>query len=992
MKRPIRLSISLFLAILMIVTSPPFYFVSATDFNAITSTVDASIISDSGNVISARAIAESNIISVYDAKTALVEKDGEEWAEITIEPGTYNNNSLLMKIPLHIFDFNVVDNRYMKLVYTADYDKTMDISVNPFVSPSVKAETWLKDTSNPVAKSSGESVYILDLTKLNAKTEITRDYTEFNLILKLFGSQSKTIEKTSHISIKYIAFCANEEEAKSFKPSPVTSARTDDKLTADVIAAAVKNNAKYIDVSFAGVTGSSNGNITLSKSFISEVTKKLPDASVNVSGDDAKITLSPEALSELASLSSDIEISFNADDNGVKLEALKDGKSIAMKSKVRVLLNVNAGDINAVATLDGNKAPASGNVCAMPAVNTTLPATVGYIANSYKSFSDTNGHWGNSYIRFVSARELMSGVSETDFAPNSTMTRAMAATVLVRLSGENATGAHKYTDVNPDDWFAPAVSWAYENKISDTTSDKFRPNDPITREELASFLYNSDKNANNAGTIDFKDASLISASYKDAVAYCVERKIIGGYDDGTFKPQNHASRAEVATMISRYINANLKCNEIDIKDYQNVDFDENNIALTFLAISDIHIDSRANNGAAKNYKRALENGYQLAKTGDIDLVFAAGDLVQNLMHEGDHLEEIAAFKKHTDDNLKDDTALVYCTGNHDRRGDTHYEKEFIEAFTATDADKQKYFRYDVEEPDVNTGNRHAVVNGYHFLSVGFNQDYVSYLKPRLDKITSDEPYKPVFVQYHYHAADTVYATKESNDGEIKLRELLDNYPQVVFFSGHSHNGLDNPRAIWQDTFTAIDTASVRYLDDNSLISWEFKIPINATHGEVFDYASEATLVEVDQNNNVRFTAFNTYRGDVVATYTIAAPNESKTHLLTYTDARQAYSMPPEFAPDARLMLTKNAGGVCKLIFDQATHDDIVWYYSIEFATEGENTIKKYLTSRYFDPNGMPDVLNATIAGLTVGKNYTITLTPYDVWNQPGKPIVKDYVA
>jgi hypothetical protein len=103
-------------------------------------------------------------------------------------------------------------------------------------------------------------------------------------------------------------------------------------------------------------------------------------------------------------------------------------------------------------------------------------------------------------------------------------------------------------------------------------------------------------------------------------------------------------------------------------------------------------------------------------------------------------------------------------------------------------------------------------------------------------------------------------------------------------------------------------------------------------------------------------------------------------------------MPPEFAPDARLMLTKNAGGVCRFVFDQANHDDIVWYYSIEFEAEDENTIKKYLTSRYFDPSGMPDVLNATVSGLTPDKSYTVTLTPYDVWNQPGKPIVRDYAA
>ena len=421
MKRSVKSTLSLFIAVLMILTAIPFSYASADEnaigFDALTSTVSAQISLESGNVVSAKAIALANNITVYDAKTSLVENKGEEWAKFEIEPGTYNNNSLLMKIPLHKFDFNVVDNRFMKLVYTSDYDKTMDISANPYISPSSRAETWLKDAGNPVARAGEESVYILDLTKLNAKTEITRDYTEFNLVLKLYGSGSKTVEKKSNLYIKYIAFCKTEAEANSFKPAPVTSAKTDDKLTSSVVTSAVSNNAKYIDVSFGGIPGSTNGNITLSKSFISEVSKKLPETSVNVSGENAKITLTPEALKELASLSSDIEFSFETEDEGIKLGVLKDGKAISLKSKVRVLLNVAAGDINAVATVNGKKVPASGTVCAMPAVMTTLPATVGYKAHTYHSFNDTNSHWGNSYIKFVSSRELFNGVSETEFAP-----------------------------------------------------------------------------------------------------------------------------------------------------------------------------------------------------------------------------------------------------------------------------------------------------------------------------------------------------------------------------------------------------------------------------------------------------------------------------------------------------------------------------------------------------------------------------------------------
>ncbi|MBQ7822474.1 MAG: S-layer homology domain-containing protein, partial [Clostridia bacterium] len=792
---------------------------------------------------------------------------------------------------------------------------------------------------------------------------------------------------------KYIAFCKSEEEAKAFVPTATGSAVLTAEKADSVVSDAAKNDAKYIYVSFAGTPGSTNGNITLSKEFISGADSKLKNTSVNVISDEVKITLDSAVIKELAALSSDVEFAFIKDGDGIKISALSNGKEIKLKNNVRVLIYASTGDTTVVATVNGNAVVDSGVITARPVLKTALPATVGYKTHAYTEFTDTAGHWGNSYIKFVSARSLFNGVTQTEFAPNGTMTRAMAATVLMRLAeSDAAVSDHPYTDVAKDAWYNKAVGWAYANKISDTQSDKFRPDEPITREELASFLYNFANDGKAGTSSSFTDTASITAAYKDAVDYCVEKKIINGYDDGSFMPQNKASRAEVSTMITRFINSQLKANEIDILDYQNVDFDENNIVLTFLSVSDIHIDSASFNGAAKNYKNAVDNAYKLAKSGDLDLVFAAGDLVQNLCYEGDYTHELHAFKQHTDNFLRGDTALVYCTGNHDRMSSVHFEKEFIDAFTATDADKERYFRFDVEDPDPDTGNRHAVVNGYHFLIVGMYQDYTSYLKPRLDEITAAEPDKPVFVQYHYHANDTVYATKASkNSGETKLKELLDNYPQVIFFSGHTHNGLDNPRAIWQDTFTALDTAAVRYLDDNSLINWEFKIPANATHNEVFEYASEATLVEVDANNNVRFKAYNTYRGDIVNEFTISAPNSDNTHLLTYTDDREAYSMPPEFSADAKLHLTKNAGGTCRVVFDQATHDDIVWYYSLTFEADGEK-ITKYLTSRYYDPNGMPDTLNVTVAGLTVGKNYTVTLTPYDVWDHAGEPIVKEYVA
>lgn len=794
--------------------------------------------------------------------------------------------------------------------------------------------------------------------------------------------------------------------------------------TEALVDAAVTNGASYIEFETPSDT------VILSDEFIVYLTDEAPDVGVNVITPDAKVTISSDIIAELSTLECHVVLSIIKGTNGVTV-TLADtaGEVIEPLAEGRVLLLEATGDTTAVATVDGDKVLASGNVVGSPAVNTTFPATVSYVKNEYTDFADTNKHWARENVRFVTARDLFNGVSAIEFIPNGNMTRAMAAAVLNRLSGENITSStNTYVDVPANAWYAKNIEWAYVNGVAEADITEFRPDEPITREELALFIYNfaiSEGENVNADTADFTDYENIS--FTDAVDYCAANGIITGYPDGSFKPGAFATRAEVAAMISRYIKSTLAVNDIDIMDYQDVEFDEDNIVLTFVAASDIHIDSSSKNGAAVNYENAMNVAYDLATNGDIDLVFAAGDLIQNLAYDpsadadgdgdidrDDHtrLYEIDAFKTHTDSFLRGDTSLVFATGNHDRSSNLCYEDLFYAAFTETAADKERYYRYDiVEDCDYEKGNRHAVVEGYHFLSVGMHQDYKTYLKPILDELTANDPYRPVFVQYHYHAADTVYSTRvdASSTDQKALKELLDNYPQVVFFSGHTHNGLENPRAIWQGTFTALDTASVRYLDDNSLIYYAKRIPVNATHGEVFTYATEATLVEVDANNNIRFRAYNGYRGDVVNEFVIAAPNADNTHLLTYTDEREAYSTAPEFDKNAKFTLTKLTDNHIGVYFDQATHDDIVWYYSIKFEAEGESAQTFYFTSRYYDGNGMPDAIDCTLytdayyvatndnhAGrghkLTEGVTYTATLTAYDVWDHPSETITVEYTA
>ncbi len=171
-------------------------------------------------------------------------------------------------------------------------------------------------------------------------------------------------------------------------------------------------------------------------------------------------------------------------------------------------------------------------------------------------FTDTLSHWGCDAIDFVVGRGLFNGVTAKTFEPNGTMTRGMLVTVLSRLGNDTAnTTVYPFSDVAQNAWFAPGVSFAYANGIVDS-ADLFRPDENVTREELADMLYRYAKSTGkvvNLSELTFADAGDITA--KDAVAYCVNAGIIKGYDDNTFKPLNSATRAEVATMIQRFVNA-----------------------------------------------------------------------------------------------------------------------------------------------------------------------------------------------------------------------------------------------------------------------------------------------------------------------------------------------------------------------------------------------------------------------------------------------------
>jgi hypothetical protein len=186
--------------------------------------------------------------------------------------------------------------------------------------------------------------------------------------------------------------------------------------------------------------------------------------------------------------------------------------------------------------------------------------------NNAKVFADIPaGHWSQSAVSFVTARELFAGTGNGNFSPNASMTRAMFAQVIANLEGSDLSGytASSFGDVDIKTWYGKAVSWAADNGIvSGDGSKNFNPNDTITREQMAVMLVNyiSYKEAALKGdsTAPFSDANQTSSWAAKAVSEMKRLGIVAGVGDNKYNPKAVASRAEVAQIFMNFINAYVK--------------------------------------------------------------------------------------------------------------------------------------------------------------------------------------------------------------------------------------------------------------------------------------------------------------------------------------------------------------------------------------------------------------------------------------------------
>ena len=387
----------------------------------------------------------------------------------------------------------------------------------------------------------------------------------------------------------------------------------------------------------------------------------------------------------------------------------------------------------------------------------------------------------------------------------------------------------------------------------------------------------------------------------------------------------------------------------------------NDVVLRFAVMSDIHFSGNTQAREVARFEKALRflNEYSASQPySNFDLLLIAGDVSNHGTSN-----EIDLFKAKLDAGIRPGTKVMMCMGNHEFWGGNRelWEKTF-------------------EQPS----NNRIEVNGYQFIALSpekgtmRNGDYfyaLSWLKSELDAAMDTDEKKPVFMIQHYHITPTVYGSRDldNNGGTSDLFDILQGYPRVVDFSGHSHFPINDPRSVWQGEFTAFGTGTLSYF---AMTDGRYE---SAPKGN--QNAAQFYIVEVHRDHSLVVRPYDIIT-DSFFDYvlTVAEPGNREKYL--YTDARYHTSKKPIWKPNTRLAVEQidAYGGMFR--FEQAIGEDIVHSYRLDFFVKRGGRwvkdIEKYVWSEYYFKE-MPPVMEVYVDSLYPETEYRVeifAINPY----------------
>ena len=382
--------------------------------------------------------------------------------------------------------------------------------------------------------------------------------------------------------------------------------------------------------------------------------------------------------------------------------------------------------------------------------------------------------------------------------------------------------------------------------------------------------------------------------------------------------------------------------------------------MRFVAASDTHIEKLGDIGC-KRTSAMIKTAYAISDADEdyknLDAVVFSGDLTDNGLRESFY-----AFAAITDNELRKDTErLAVVAKAHDSY---RFSKNSLKIFSEITGQESDF---------------HRVIGGFHFIGISrsntlkhYTKDQVKWLDENIAAAVEDAPEKPVFVFQHEHVKGTVYGSSKTDGwGLDTFTDVLKKYPQVVHISGHSHFPANDPRAVWQGEFTAINDGGLSY----------FELAVDGKNGqfpEEKDRMSQALIIEVDKDNRVLVKVLDVDEGKIMREFLIDNITEENKTKYSF-EARKETASAPVF-PEGTALSYKKDGLKHYITVPQAevSEDNEVFVYRIAVINEKGRTVHKdWAFSDYFFAD-RPDTI--TFDGfITLGKNYTVKVCAEDVW-------------
>lgn len=321
--------------------------------------------------------------------------------------------------------------------------------------------------------------------------------------------------------------------------------------------------------------------------------------------------------------------------------------------------------------------------------------------------------------------------------------------------------------------------------------------------------------------------------------------------------------------------------------------------LRYAVISDVHFSSNPNSNERNRLQKALA---YLGKS-KFDALVIAGDVTNH-----GYTSELELFRNTLYEGLPDGTQALICMGNHEFFGGNDHKRA-----GGARQHWEKIFQMPV--------NTHTVIKGFHFIGVspdrgnGRAGDFgssMNWLRLQLEEAAKDNPKRPIVVFQHYHVSETVYGSCGIDHWGIPdLKPLLDEYPQVIDYSGHSHYPSNDLRSVWQGNFTAFGTSTLSYYEMTGGIYEKFP----SGHRN----AAQMYIVEVKKDFSMYLKIYDVLTDSFFPTsYVVAEPGNISKYI--YTSQRYANAPAPKWENASEVKISDIQPMSAVFTFPQA-HDD-----------------------------------------------------------------------